>query len=275
MVLQAFPSPFELLPFVSGYLYGHSVLVDDHLIPNIPRGVPALMVIMDEGQNSQVEIINPKMADPLTFGVYLFGQATHVWWLKISISRAYMVVLKPAALQFLLGESAAVCTDTVIRLDDQVPECQFLAEQLAVEKSQLRQLTVLDTFVRQLFQNKIIKPNEIDGAVHSIFRTHGQVKVDELSVQERISVRTLTRKFTEQVGVSPKQYARIIRFKAMMHYLLVSPKACWLDVIYQFGYYDQSHFIKDFQHFTGYSPTQYLTIDQDFDGQFIKALSKF
>jgi len=273
MILQAFPPPLELLPFVSGYLYGHSNFSDSQLKPTIPRGVPALMVIMGENKGGQLEIIKPKLANPLKNGVFLFGQATQTWWIKVSICRAYMIVLKPAAIQILLGESAAVFTDSVVQLDDLIPECQFLAEQLTAAKSQIGQLSVLDAFLKRLFRNSIIKPNEADGAVRFIFQTHGQVKVSELSIQERISVRTLTRKFTEQIGMSPKQYARIIRFRAMMYHLLTTPKASWLDVTYQFGYYDQSHFIKDFQHFTGQPPSQYLALDQKFDDLFIKALS--
>lgn len=274
MILQAFPPPLELLPFVNGYLYGHSNFDNIQLKPTIPRGVPALMVILDEDKSGHLEICQPKLSIPLTSGVFLFGQATQIWWLKISICRAYMIVLKPAAIQLLMGESGAVFTDSVVRLDDLIPECRFLAEQLTVEKSQLGQLSVLDNFIKRLFRNIIINPNEVDGAVQCIFQSNGQVKVGELSVRERISVRTLTRKFTERVGMSPKQYTRIVRFRAIMYYLLIYPEATWLDVTYRFGYYDQSHFIKDFQHFTGHSPTQHLTIDPDFDGQFIKALCR-
>jgi AraC-like DNA-binding protein len=276
MILQVYPSPLELLPFVSGYLYGYNDFSDSQLvIPTIPRGVPALMVIMNEENGGQIEITQPKQINPLIHGVFLFGQATQVWWLKASIRHAYMIVLKPTALQTLFGESAAIFTDTVIQLDDMFPEYRFLAEQLTAEKSKIGQLSILDTFLKQLFQNKNINHNEVDGAVQCILQTQGRVKVSELSIRERIGVRTLTRKFYEQVGMSPKQYASIIRFRSIMNYLFIFPNASWLDTTYRFGYYDQSHFIKDFQHFTGQSPTQYLALDQNLDGQFIKALSKF
>jgi AraC-like DNA-binding protein len=275
MILQAFPAPLELSPFVSGYLYGKSDFKESQLIPSIPRGVPALMVVMNDDNKVELEWIQLKQTTPLTNGVYLCGQATQLWWLRIRACRAYVVVLKPLALQKVLGESAGVFNDTYLPLDDLLPEIKNLPDQLSAEESEMGQLSVLDSSLRRLFRDKSNKPNEIDVAVQSILQTHGQVRVSELSTQERVSVRTLTRRFTEQVGLPPKQYARIIRFREIMNYLLISPKASWLDVTYKFGFYDQSHFIKDFQHFLGLSPNQYLSKDRSFDGEFIKAVSNF
>lgn len=228
---------------------------------------------MGEDGGGQVEFMLPKPIDPLRNGVFLFGQATQIMWMNVSLVRAYMVALKPTALQSLLGESAGAVTDTVIRVDNLLPEFRFLAEQLAAQRSQFGQLAVLDAVLRRLFRNGVANPGEVDGALHRIVQSRGLTRIDELSVQERISTRSLTRKFTEQVGMSPKQYARIIRFRAVMNYLLTNPGVSWLDIIYQFGYHDQSHLIKDFQLMTGYSPSQYLTVDQSFDGPFIRALS--
>lgn len=273
MILQVFPPPPDLLPFVSGYLYGHTGKKQSHLEPNIPRGMPGLMIVTGENGGGQVEIVQPKRIEPLEYGVFLFGQGTQIAWMNVSIAQAYMVALKPTALPVMLGESASAVTDTVIRLDDLLPDCRFLTEQLREQPGQLGRLAVLDAFLRRLFRNKMARPGEVDGALHRIIQTQGQVKIDALSVQERISVRSFTRKFTQQVGMSPKQYNRVIRFRSVMNHLLTHPEASWLDIAHQFGYYDQPHFIKDFQLMTGHSPGHYLTIDQNFDGQFIRALS--
>ncbi|WP_394351788.1 helix-turn-helix domain-containing protein [Pontibacter pamirensis] len=195
-----------------------------------------------------------------------------MWWLKVSTCQSYMAVLKPTALQKVLGESADVFNDTYLKLDDLIPNCRFLPEQLRDEKNQKGQLTMLDNFLRRLFRDKTNKPNEVDMAVQYILQTQGQMKVSELSTRERTNIRTLTRKFTEQVGLSPKLYARIVRFRAIINFLLLNPEASLLDVTYKFGFYDQSHFIKDFHDFTGHSPNQYLSTDQSFDGHFIKAV---
>lgn len=274
MIVQSFAPTEELRSWVCGYLYGHSAYAEPQVLPTIPRGVPALMVILEGEGGTPLEFLQPMQSGPLTPGVYLMGQATQCWLLKVGATQAYMVALRPVALS-ALGMSTADFTDSVVKLDGLLPECRFLVDQLAAETSQLGQLTVLDAFLKRLFRNATAQPDEVNEAMHRIFQTQGQVKIGQLSLQERISPRSLARKFTDQVGLSPKQYARIIRFRAVMHHLLQTPNASWLDVVHRFGYYDQSHFIKDFQHFTGRAPTQYPRADQDFDGHFIKAVSAF
>jgi AraC-like DNA-binding protein len=275
MILQALPAPLELSPFVSGYLYGHCDFEESRLIPSIPRGVPAMLVLMEEDREAPLENIQLNERSCIRNGIYLCGQSSQISWLRIRTCKAYMVVLKPIALSHVLGESANIFNDTYIRVDDLIPGGKFLLERLSAEKTQLGQLAVMDGFLRDLFRNKSVMPNEVDVAVESILQTHGQVKVNELSKQERVSVRTLTRKFTEQVGLSPKQYARVVRFREIVNYLLISPDASWLDVTYNFGFHDQSHLIKDFQHFTGLSPSQCLSRDLSFEGDIIKSVSSF
>jgi methylphosphotriester-DNA--protein-cysteine methyltransferase len=79
-----------------------------------------------------------------------------------------------------------------------------------------------------------------------------------LAGQLRVSRQFLTRQFGEQVGLSPKQMGRIMRFNALHKQIARQGRLNWLDLVYQFGYYDQAHLIKDFQAFTGGSPTDYL-----------------
>lgn len=139
---------------------------------------------MNDENKGQLECIQLKQTKPLTNGVYLCGQATQMWWLRVRTCQSYMVVLKPTALQKVLGESADVFNDTYLRLDDLIPDCQLLPEQLRAEKDLKGQLSVLDNFLRRLFRDKAMKPNEVDMAVQYNLQTQGQVKVSELSIRE-------------------------------------------------------------------------------------------
>jgi AraC-like DNA-binding protein len=274
MILQRFAPPEELLPFVGGYLYGRSTYPENRVLATIPRGMPALMIPVHEGGGAPLEFIQPMQSGPLRAGVYLLGQATQCWVVRVGAAQAYMVALRPLALH-ALGLSAADFTDAVVGLDGVLPDCRWVAEQLVAEPSHLGRLLVLDAFLKRLFRNARPRPDEVNGAMQRIFQTHGQVKIGALSAQERTSARSLTRKFTDHVGLPPKQYAHVIRFRAVMHHLLVTPGASWLDVAHHFGYYDQSHLIKDFQHFTGRAPTHYPGVDREFDGPFVQAVAAF
>lgn len=78
------------------------------------------------------------------------------------------------------------------------------------------------------------------------------------------SPRTINRWFTTDIGISPKKLSKIFRFHQALGKLhLKKDKSFYLDL----GYYDQSHFIRDFKEFTGVSPEKYLEIVSDLYNQ--------
>ena len=74
-----------------------------------------------------------------------------------------------------------------------------------------------------------------------------------------MSRRTLERRFLDSVGISPKRFARVIRFKATLKHLKRHDAAVKRQGYLDFGYYDQNHFIKDFRYFMGGTPSDYFT----------------
>lgn len=80
-----------------------------------------------------------------------------------------------------------------------------------------------------------------------------------------VSERAIQLRFKKYVGYSPKELLRFLRFKQVLAYLLDHPtqKVNWFDLIVQFGYHDQSHLIKDFKHYTGISPQQFIQLNED------------
>jgi AraC-like DNA-binding protein len=68
--------------------------------------------------------------------------------------------------------------------------------------------------------------------------------------------RTLERTIKRYVGLSPKQCQRISRFHTAMK--MIASKGKLTHIAYDNNYYDQSHFIKEFKHFSGCTPTEFL-----------------
>ena len=94
--------------------------------------------------------------------------------------------------------------------------------------------------------------------IEYIFRQNGVVQVKHLTDKFHISRRWLEKQFAEQVGISPKEFARITRFNALLTSVGMTPSVSWAELIENFGYYDQSHLNRDFHEFTGQSPTEYF-----------------
>ncbi len=63
--------------------------------------------------------------------------------------------------------------------------------------------------------------------------------------------------FRNQVGVSPKEFLKIIRFQKAVNEIETTPDFDWSGIAADCGFYDQAHFINDFRHFSGFTPTEY------------------
>ena len=115
---------------------------------------------------------------------------------------------------------------------------------------------LLDAFLRERMQvdesylafRSVKKEIEDDG---------GLVPVDEIARAAGVSPRNLGRLFGRFLGLSPKLYARIVRFQKALRLLMNDATTQLGTVSAECGYFDQSHFVKDFRKFTGGVPRGY------------------
>ncbi|MGF9914411.1 helix-turn-helix domain-containing protein [Paenibacillus ehimensis] len=84
------------------------------------------------------------------------------------------------------------------------------------------------------------------------------VKVDDAVRQTGVHKRTLQRLFDRYVGVSPKWVIRRYRLHEAAEQMHHGPVPDWSQLSLALGYYDQSHFIRDFRSIVGPSPEQYV-----------------
>ena len=87
----------------------------------------------------------------------------------------------------------------------------------------------------------------------------GQARVEPLMDETGWSRRFVTERFRRQVGVAPKAYARVVRFIRATALLRGLGEGHTLaDVAMECGYYDQSHFTRDFVALSGSTPGDYV-----------------
>lgn len=77
------------------------------------------------------------------------------------------------------------------------------------------------------------------------------------------SQKHLIDQFKKHLGLTPKYFQRILRFNEILRKVKEEEKVSWVEIAYHCGYSDQSHFIKEFRHFSGFNPSEF--IKQEFD----------
>jgi AraC-like DNA-binding protein len=94
--------------------------------------------------------------------------------------------------------------------------------------------------------------------IQQVIQHQGLSRVSELAEQSCLSTRQFERKFKAFSGFSPKLAVRISQFQAALINYADKDKSL-TEIAYASGYYDQSHFIRDFKNFSGHHPGFYFS----------------
>lgn len=139
------------------------------------------------------------------------------------------------------------------------PDTASLTEQLReVSNSPAKVISLLETWLlKRLLVSAKTDVNAIAFACAQIQKEKGLVRIEELSRKVGMSTTTLGEQFREKVGLSPKTFSRIVRFNNINSFITQNQSVNWQELVYTFGFFDQNHFIKEFKHFYGCTPSQW------------------
>jgi AraC-like DNA-binding protein len=136
---------------------------------------------------------------------------------------------------------------------------EFKEKVLSAPSDEAKIRTVDDFFTSLVRHLPTPYRTTVECAQDLLLQKNGLVNIDNLSTQLNTSRRTLERYFSANVGMAPKYYARVLRFNYAFGLKRANPALDWFDIIYDCGYFDQTHFIKDFRHFTGEPPAAFYS----------------
>lgn len=191
---------------------------------------------------------------------FLFGQAsTHnILQLKGHYETIGMFFY-PTALQSIFGLNAGELTDSCIELDLLCRSSGFkISERLSESRSANDQIHIITSFlISQIEKNKRQVDERALNGLSEIILSNGNIPLKQLAKSLHLSERSFERRFKQCVGLSPKLYSRICRFQASLKQLKDNNYSKLSDIAFDNDYADQSHFIRSFKEFTGFSPNQY------------------
>jgi AraC-like DNA-binding protein len=156
----------------------------------------------------------------------------------------------------LLGDVEAY-TDRVVPLDDALgQEGRRLVERLAAAPSWEARLDILDASFASC-EVPALSP-EVAWLRRQLHGSQGRARVEPLMDETGWSRRHVTLSFRRQLGLTPKAYARLLRFQHATSLLMEQTRPRSLaDVATEAGFYDQSHLTRDFAALAGMTPAAF------------------
>jgi methylphosphotriester-DNA--protein-cysteine methyltransferase len=174
------------------------------------------------------------------------------------LSRVLGVRLSPAGAYMVAGGSLSEASGRVVDLEDLVGRAASeLAERCDEAGSPSDRVRCAAEWVsRRIARSPRLDPR-IAWAAARIEESHGSVAITHLESQTRLSKKRLIESFREQIGVAPKLYARIVRFRRALT-LLHEGRSSLAHVALAAGYYDQPHMNRELRELGGLAPSDFL-----------------
>lgn len=158
-----------------------------------------------------------------------------------------------------LGRSVATLRNRSIAFEEVFgAHAASLLDELFAESGDSQMAEVVERFLSARLPADDPQVDRIAAIVDGIAADPTIVSVDQVSERWGIAKRTLQRSFSEYVGTTPKWVINRYRLHEALERLHSGAELDWAQLTVDLGYFDQSHFIRDFRAVVGRSPAQYL-----------------
>ena len=237
-------------------MYGKNSSTDSHTnIPLYADGYPGIM--FQQSANGFHLLPKGKALSEL----FLYGQTIDPISLEVRGTHNYVVVqLYPFASKYLLNIDPKVLNDECYDLlQINYVDIYSFQQKLKSSKDLKEQINIISTLMRALIKSHNVYENDtVQKAISLIIESEGQIKIKALLDILPLTERTLERCFKAYVGLSPKQFSKIIQFQSSLNQLTEAKFKKLTDVGLDSGFSDQSHFIRTFKSYTGQTPSFYF-----------------
>ena len=262
MVFQAHQPSFPLDQFIENLIYFEGLTAPHNLDRFLPDGNTE--IIIDLTDHPQYIYDNESLQEiQMCRYAWVSGVRTRPITIPSGTGSRMLVVA------FKRGKASAFYPFPMNELTDTVVEADVifgwkfyeLREQLLAASSIERMVQLVEQFLLHQAGSAIeeeISTRCIAYAVSSIIHRPSLQCLHQLSDEIGYSQKHFIHLFQQHIGVSPKQYLKIMRFQKAICAIENNEFIPWSRIALESGYYDQAHFIQDFKYFSGFTPSEYM-----------------
>jgi AraC-like DNA-binding protein len=256
------PSPV-LQEYVRNYLIAHFVFEENHPIPIkafAPRPEQAITFLprgyltMQNLHDGKTQIAPPVSICGQQLCRYNFHLTKEYLMFRINFHPGVLYRL----LHIPLSEFVNTWFDAESATNHEMIEVNG---RLANASNYIEMVNIVEDYLKDKIKKVKEDLHALDKVASYILAKTPKVSLDWLANQACLSQRQFNRKFNERIGVSPKLFARVVRFFNAYKYQEAHPYDDWLSVALLFGYSDYQHMVKDFKEFANVAPTLWVDLD--------------
>jgi AraC-like DNA-binding protein len=179
---------------------------------------------------------------------------------------------KPGGASALLGIPAGELHNCMVSLETVWGDRgEQLREQLHFATLPMRRFQILEEFLAECLRGQTPLSDVVRHSVKAIHAAGEPVSVQRLSLDGGMNAVRFSTLFRDQVGLTPKSYAKIVRLRRAIAAIGRTTCVDWASMALGCGYFDQAHFNHDFRDFCGMSPSKYLTCRTGHPNHVVKA----
>jgi AraC-like DNA-binding protein len=184
----------------------------------------------------------------------LVGQLSRFILLRPAAESEVLAVrFKPAGAHAFFRVDLDELTDRHVALDRLGREWGELAARIAEAPTLAARVRLLEGALCRRCPPDEAGARRIAAALDRLHAAEETPRIGEVARALGISARQLERVFRREVGLAPKHYARLVRFRRMLGALdRADPQ--WADLAARAGYSDQPHLVREFREFAGLAP---------------------
>jgi AraC-like DNA-binding protein len=269
-VVVGLPEP-RLRPFVDRYL-GYR---EPAAVPLIRREVAGAFVVLILGWGAPLDVVDPRSAERSAYRVDSFVAGpfdAYCSTATVGTGVGVQLLLTPLTARRILGVPLGELTNRAVAVH-RLPGgwLDRLRHRLAAMPDWPGRFALLDAaLAARLAATEPVDPH-LGRAWRRLAGTGGRLPVEALASELGWSRRHLAARFREELGLTPKTTARLLRFSRAYAAVTAATEpplsagvrpapapGGWAEVAARCGYCDQSHLIRDFREFAGDSPAKLL-----------------
>ena len=204
----------------------------------------------------------------LNKGIYFIGLITQSLVYNIQFgNKIFGIRLKPFALSNIIKVPLCNLINRIINIQNifDINKEDFSLIRKINRNTEDNKIDLTTKFISRMIEINHNIDQTLRAQLNYIKNHRGDIKVSRICDNFNVSKVTLRHNFLSNIGLTAKDVSKIWRFNHFLTLVKKNPLYNLTQLSLEAGYYDQSHFIKEFHFFVGISPKKFLKYNYHID----------